>query len=178
LSNTFSLYSSLNLRPFNKKNLFTSKLDLNLSKKLVKCYIWSIALYGAETWTLRKMDQKYLESFEMWRCRRMEKISWTDRVRNEEVLHRVKVERNILHTIKRRKANWIGHNLRRNCLLKHMIEGKLEGRIEMTGRRGRSRKELLDDLKEKKLKEKALDRTQWRTRFGRGYEPVVRQTTE
>jgi replicative superfamily II helicase len=92
----------------------------------------------------------------------MEKISWTDRVRNEEVLHRVKEERNIVHTIKR-KANWIGHILRRNCLLKHVIEGKLEGRIEMTGRRGRRRKQLVDDLKEKrrywKLKEEALDRT-------------------
>jgi hypothetical protein len=100
-----------------KKNLFTSKLDLNLRKKLVKCYIWSIALYGAETWTLRKVDQKYLESFEMWCWRRIKKIIWTERVRNEEVLHRVKEERNILHTIKRRKANWIGHILRRNCLL-------------------------------------------------------------
>jgi hypothetical protein len=70
----------------------------------------------------------------------MEKISWTDRVRNEEVLHRVKEARNIVQTIKRRKANWIGHILRRNCLLKHVIEGKLEGRIEMTGRRGRRRK--------------------------------------
>jgi hypothetical protein len=68
---------------FNKKKyLFTSKLDLNLRRKLVKCYTWSIALYGAETWTLRKVDQKYLESFEMWCWRRMEKISWTDRVRN------------------------------------------------------------------------------------------------
>jgi hypothetical protein len=65
---------------FNKMmNLFTSKLDLNLRKKLVKCYIWSIVLYGAETWTLRKLDQKYLESFEMWCWRRREKISWTDR---------------------------------------------------------------------------------------------------
>jgi hypothetical protein len=53
-------------------------------------------------------------------------------VRNEEVLHRVKEDRNIVHTIKRRKANWIGHILRRNCLLKHVIEGKLEGRIQMT----------------------------------------------
>jgi hypothetical protein len=67
---------------FNKKTLFTSKLDLNLRKKLVNCYIWSIALYCAETWTLRKIDQKYLESFEMWCWRRMEKISWTDRLRN------------------------------------------------------------------------------------------------
>jgi hypothetical protein len=57
-------------------------------------------LYGAETWTLRKVDHKYLESFEMWRWRRMEKISWTDLVTNEEVLHRVKEERNIVHTIK------------------------------------------------------------------------------
>jgi replicative superfamily II helicase len=166
---------------FNKmKTLFTSKLDLNLRKKLVKCYTRSIALYGAETWTLRKVDQKYLESFEMWCWRRME-ISWIDRVSHEEILHRVKEERNILHTIKRRKANWIGHILRRNCLLKHVIEGKLEGRIEMTGRRGRRRKQLLDDLKEKrrywKLKEETLDFTLWRSRFGRGYGPVVRQTT-
>jgi hypothetical protein len=73
-----------------KMTLFTSKLELQLRKKLVKCYIWSIALYGAETWTLRKLDQKYLGSFEMWSWRRMEKISWTDRVNNEPVLHRVK----------------------------------------------------------------------------------------
>jgi hypothetical protein len=58
-----------------KKTLFTSKLDINLRNRLLKCYIWSIALYGAERWTLRKVDQKYLESFEMWCWRRMEKIS-------------------------------------------------------------------------------------------------------
>jgi hypothetical protein len=71
-------------------------------------------------------------------------------VRNEVVLYRVKEERNILHTIKRRKANWIGLVFLINCLLKHVIEGKLEGRVEMTGRRGRRRKRLLDDLKEKR----------------------------
>jgi hypothetical protein len=63
-----------------------------------------------------------------------------------------------------------------------VIEGTLEGRIEIMGRRRRRRKQLLDDLKEKirywKLKEEALDRTLWRTRFGRGYGPVVRQTAE
>jgi hypothetical protein len=82
---------------------------------------------GAETWTLQKVDQKYLECFEM--CWRRIEISWTDHVRNEEVLHRVKEERNILHTIKRRKASWIGHILHRNCLLKCIIEGEIEGRI-------------------------------------------------
>ena len=73
---------------------------LNLRKKAVKCCIWSITLCGAETWTLRKVDQKYPARFEMWCCRRMEKISWTDRVRNEVVLHGVKEERNIVHTVK------------------------------------------------------------------------------
>jgi hypothetical protein len=98
-------------------------LDLKFKKKKRgKCYFWSIAFYGAETWTDRKVDQKHLGSFEMWCWRRMEKTSWTDRVRNEEVLHRVKGERNILHTVRRRKANRIGYILRRKCLLKHVIE--------------------------------------------------------
>jgi hypothetical protein len=65
----------------------------------------------------------------MWCWRRVEKISWTERVRKEEVLHRVKEGRNILHTVKRRKANWIGRIWRRNCLLKAVMEGKLERRI-------------------------------------------------
>jgi len=106
-----------------KKNRFTSKLDLHLRKKLVKCYVWSMALYGAEIWMLRATDQKRLESFEMWCRRRMEKISWTHHVRNEEALLRVKMQRNILHEIRKRKANWIGHILRRNCLLQ-VIEDK------------------------------------------------------
>ena len=105
-----------------KKILFTSKLR----KELVKCYIWSMALYGAETWTLRAVDQKHLESFEMWCWRRMEKISWTDHVRNEEVLLRVNEQRNILHEIRKWKANWIGQILRRNCLLKQVNKGKIK----------------------------------------------------
>ena len=71
--------------------------------------------------------QKHLESFEMWCWRRMEKISWTDHLRNEEVLLKVKEQRNILHEIRKRKANWIGHILRRNCLLQRVIEGKIQG---------------------------------------------------
>jgi len=64
-------------------------------------------------------------------------ISWTYRVKNEEVLQRVKEERNILHTMKRRKANRIGHILHRNCLLKHITGGNIEGKIEVMGGRGR-----------------------------------------
>jgi hypothetical protein len=80
-----------------KKALFTSKLDLNLRKKLVKCYIWGIALCGAEILTLGKLGQKYRGSFEMLRWR-LKEISWTDRVRNEEVSQRDKGERNIVQT--------------------------------------------------------------------------------
>jgi hypothetical protein len=90
---------------------------LELRKKPVKCYIWSVALYGAETGTVWGVDQKQRESFEMWCWRRMVKISWTDHLRNEEVLLRVKEQRNILHEISKRKANWIGHILCGNCLL-------------------------------------------------------------
>ena len=96
----------------------------------------------------------------------MGKISWTEHVRNEEVLLRVNEQRNILHEIRKRKGNWIGHILRRNCLLKQIIEGKIKGQIEVTRRRGRKSKKPLDDLKDGrgccKLKEEALDRTMWR----------------
>ncbi|GFG40896.1 hypothetical protein Cfor_01459 [Coptotermes formosanus] len=64
-----------------KKATFTSQMDLNLRKKLVKCYIWSIALYGAETWALLKVAQQYLESVEMWCWRKMKKVRCTDHVR-------------------------------------------------------------------------------------------------
>jgi hypothetical protein len=60
----------------------------------------------------------------------MEKISWTDHVRNKEVLLRVSEQRNILHEIRKRKGNWIRHILRRNCLLKEVIEGKIQGQKE------------------------------------------------
>jgi hypothetical protein len=118
----------------------------------------------------------------MWCWRRMEKISWTDHVRNEDVLLRVKEQRNILHEILKQKANWIGHILRRNCLLQWVNEGKIQGGIEVTERQGRRRRELLDDLKERRgyshLKKEALERTMRTARFGRGFGPVVRHTTK
>jgi len=80
----------------------------------------------------------------------MKKSSWTDRVRDEEVLHIAKRERNFLRTIKRKSSNWTGHILCRNCLLKNVIEGNIEEMKEVIGRRGRRRrKQLLDDLKER-----------------------------
>jgi hypothetical protein len=90
-------------------------------------------------------------------------------MKNEEILHLMKKERKMLHAARRRKTKWTGNILGRNCLLKHVLEGK----IEVAGRRGRRRsKQLLDGLKENRrqytLKQKAQDRTLWRNRFGRG----------
>jgi hypothetical protein len=106
-------------------------------------------------------------------------ISWTDHVRNKDVLHRVKAEMNFLHTVTRRKANWIGHALCRNCLLKHITEGKKEGMIEVRGRQGRRCAQLVNVHKEKrgywKLKEEALDHSLWRTCCGRGCGPDIMQ---
>jgi hypothetical protein len=111
----------------------------------------------------------------MWCGRRTEKIKWTNR------------DRNIISTIKRRKVNWTGRILRRICHIKHVIEDRrmdiyIYIYIYMTEVRGRRCKQLPDDLKERrgkwKLKEESLDRTLWRTRFGRGYGPVGRHTME
>ena len=89
-----------------------------------------------------------MEGCEMWCWRRIKKISWTDRARNEKVLHRIKEERNIIHIRQRRIDVWIGHVFHRNCLLKHIIEGTTEEGIEVTGRQGRRLKQLLDVLTE------------------------------
>ena len=178
LSSIYSLYMEQKLH----HHVYYVGGLIDFASTVIFLFTLDISGYGAENWTLRATDQKYLESCEIWCWRRMEKISWTDHVRNEEVLLRVNEQRNILHEIRKRKADWIGHILRRNCLLKQVIEGKIKGDMEVARRRGRRRKKLLDDLKDRKgysyLKEEALDRTMWRHRFGGGFGPVVRQITE
>ena len=137
---------------------------LHLEHSFIRC--WNLDASGSRSETPGKFWNVVLE------------ISWTDRVRNEEVLFRVKEQRNIVHEINKRRANWIGHILRRSCLLQLVIDGKIKGGIEVTGRRGRRRRKLLDDVKERRgychLKEEVLERTVWRAGFG----PVVRQTTK
>jgi hypothetical protein len=132
-----------------QKILFTSQLDLNLRKKLQKWYIWCKALYGTENDTLRKINQKYLESYEMWCWWRIGAISCTDRVKRKSkycVEPRKKETFCRKYKLQRWRAKWIGHVVRRNCLLKLIIEGK----IELTGRRWRRLKQLLDNLQEKR----------------------------
>jgi len=111
----------------------------------------------------------------MW-CWRRVQISRTYPVKNEEELYGVRDKRDTVCTLKRRSSNWIGHILRRNRLLKHVTEGKIQG-----ARRRRGRKQLLNDLQEKRsyrnLEQEAPPSHSLETRFGRGYGPVARQTT-
>ena len=105
-----------------KKGLFTRKFHLHLRKKLVECYVWITDLYGAGTWTLRKADQKYLESFKVVLEKAEDQLDRSyEKLRN---MTERQGEENVLHTVYRRKGKWIGHILRRNCSLKQDIEGE------------------------------------------------------
>ena len=132
---------------------------LHLQPSFAGC--WNLGHFGKET---RNTLKVLICGVRDGRRKSIRSILWKN-----EGLHRVEEEKNIVHTILRRKANWIGHILRRNCLLKDVTEGKIAG----TRIRGRRHKQLLDDLREKRkywnLKEEALNCTLWKTRFGRGY---------
>ena len=67
-----------------RKKLFTGKMNLELKKRITKCLVWSVALYAAETWTFSQTDRKTKDAFEMWIWRRMEKISWLDKITNKK----------------------------------------------------------------------------------------------
>ncbi|KAJ4438008.1 hypothetical protein ANN_13947 [Periplaneta americana] len=88
-----------------EKSIFCGPLEKELRNRLVKCFVWSVELYGTETWTLRQNEEKRIEAFEMWIWRRMERVKWTDRVKNEAVLERVGEERMMLKLIRKRKRN-------------------------------------------------------------------------
>jgi hypothetical protein len=139
----------------------------HLRRKPAKCWVWSVALFGAETCTLRKVDQKYLESYGVLCWRGKEKIGWTHCLKNKEVLHRVKKKRNILNKYLGKKGRLAGFDISFGGLLKHVFEEKVEG----TKRRGRECKRLLGDLRKIiiywNLKDEALDLKVWRIHFRR-----------
>ena len=120
-----------------------------------------MALYGCETWTMRKEESDRLAAFEMWIWRRMEKVSLNDKKTNEEILTLVEEERCMLEVIAKRKKAWIGHVLRGDGLLKLVIEGRMEGKRP----RGRPRIGMMDDIMMGSygdMKRMALDRDSWR----------------
>jgi len=147
---------------FNKrKELLTKRLNKPLKKRMIRTLVWPVAMYGCETWTLRKAEVDKLEAFEMWLWRKEEKLSWKDKVSNEEVLKRVGETRCLIKAVYERKKNWIGHVLRGNGLLRDVLEGR------MVGKRGRGKPQIgmLDELMEgsfEKMKRKAEMREVWK----------------
>ena len=144
-----------------KKTLLTSRMDLELRKRIVKSTVWSVALYGAETWSMTQNHRKKLEAFEMWIWRKMLKISWTQKVSNHQVLDKIHEERTMLDSLHQRKHKWLGHILRHEGLLHTILEGRIEGKRG----RGRKRQQMIDDIMGKEkyviMKRTAEDRTRW-----------------
>ena len=144
-----------------KKILLTSNIGMELKKRIVKSTVWSVMLYGAETWTLTQAEKKRIEAFEMWVWRRMLKISWKEKISNDEVLMKIGEQRNLLNIISQRKHSWIGHILRHDGLLNTILEGRMEGKAA----RGRKRLNMLSDILKNDsyiaVKRRAEDRSQW-----------------
>ena len=127
-----------------RRELLTKSWNRGLKKRMVKILVWSVVLYGCETWTLLQADIGKLQALEMWLWRGMEKVSWTDKISNCDVLARVDEGRGLMRTLYQRKKNWIGHVLRGDGLLKEVLEGRMLGKKQQ----GRARKKMLDDLME------------------------------
>ena len=127
----------------NMAKILTSRnISIELRSRIVKCYIWSTLLYGAETWTLTKVTSDKLEAFEMWLYRRMLRISWKEHKTNE-VLYKMTTKR-LLNTIKKRKCQYFGHIIRGNGVQRLLMEGRIYGRRG----RGRPRTMWTDNIKE------------------------------
>ncbi|XP_025413749.1 uncharacterized protein LOC112685915 [Sipha flava] len=152
---------------FSKKHklLTSKKIHLNIKKRLIKTYVWSIATYGCETRVINDTEKKKIEAFKMWCWMRTERISWIERKTNE-VLRTVGEKRTLIDAIRGRCWKMVGHALRHLEKLHNVI---LEGMIEGKKTAGRRRNSYIGQIKIdakvktfKKLKEKARNRFEWR----------------
>ena len=143
--------------------------DTNIRKelkiKLMKCLVWTVMTYGAEGWTLRKRDEKKINSAEMWFYRRLLRVSWKQKRTDENILTELGVKRQLLDTIKKEKLVIFGHICRNKCtLMKDIIQGKMEGRRG----RGRPKTAYMDNIREwtgrnnREINAMTEDREEWR----------------
>jgi hypothetical protein len=124
-----------------------------------------VALYGAESWIILKVDRRKIKAFKTWCWRRVLKIPWTDQVTNEELYKRINEKRTIWTTIVERRKKWIGHLIRNNKWITTIIEGKIEGK-SVRGRPGQSyMKQIMLDIRRElyaELKRVAINREEWK----------------
>ena len=125
------------------KTIFTNR-NINIFTKIetLRAYVWSILLYGCESWTLSKNTEKKLEATEMWFIRRMLRISWTEKKSNTEVMEEAGYQRSLIKTIRKRQMQFLGHICRKDGIEKHVLCGKIEGKRS----RGRQRNLFINSL--------------------------------
>ena len=155
---------------YEKINLFRSGIDVNIKKQFLKTYIWSVALYGSETWTIGNQERKSIEAFEMWCYRRILGIKWTDKITNKEVLERIGERMGIWNYLKRRRDKLIGHNIRHPGILMLMLEGMVEGKNWVGRHRFPYIKQIWEDVgckNYREMKELAFNREKWRAASNR-----------
>lgn len=146
------------------KNIFNDrKLDIKLKIRLLKTFVWSVLLYGCECWTMTVENRRNLEAAEMWFLRRMFRISYVDRITNEEVLNRAEQKRTLIHTIEQRQLSFLGHIIRKGALEDLSLTGKINGKRA----RGGQRRTFLQNFKTSTRNvrdtwDKARDRTAWK----------------
>ena len=144
-----------------RKELLSKNFSKVLRKRMVKTLVWPVALYGCETWILRKEEIDRLNAFEMWLWRRIEKINWSDKITNKEVLEKVGERQSLVEAVMKRKKNRIGHVVRGEGLLRDVVEGIMEGKRP----RRRPRIDMIGELMEGSyvtMKRRAQDREKWR----------------
>ena len=129
--------------------------------RLVNVFVWSVLLYGAETWTISRAMAKIIEAFEMWVYRRITRTSWKDKITNEVVLRKVKIQKRLMNEIMKRKTSFCGHLMRHDSIQKILLEGKRA--------RGRQRLTWFDNIREwtgrsyEECTRTAQDRWSWRS---------------
>jgi len=142
-------------------------ISINTKTRVLKCYVWSILLYGSECWTISKEMEKRLEATEMWFLRRMLSVPWTARESNESILTRMKWKRCLINTIRYRQLKFLGHIIRKGCLEHLVLSGKINGKKD----KGRQRIKYLENMNLWIVKQgceqidflhAALDRKNWR----------------
>jgi hypothetical protein len=147
---------------FNKrKDLLAKGLSRALKKRMVKVLVWPIVLYGCETWTLLASDIARLEALEIWLCRKMEGVTWQQKIKSEVVWKMVGKSRCLIRTIRERKKNWIGHVLRGDGLPWDVLESRMLGKKPQ----GKPRTKMIDDLMEGlfvEMERRAEGRENWR----------------
>ena len=141
-------------------------ISMELKKRLVQCFVEPILMYGCESWTVDGNTRKRLEAVKIWFLRRMLRIPWTDRKRNEEVLEMAEYRRDLMNRIEKRKARFFGHIMRRDGMESIVTTGMFEGRRA----RGRQRMKIIDDLTtwigtktNRETFRATTDREKWRT---------------